>query len=86
MSTLPHEMIHITFKCIMHLHGHWNKVVPFLKPFIFADLSNGAKFCNCNYWLINDTQSYRFSHWVSNHHIDNENLVLSDQFVMKFLT
>jgi hypothetical protein len=31
----------------VHLHGHWNKVVPFMKPSIFADLSNNVKFHSC---------------------------------------
>jgi hypothetical protein len=46
-STLPNETIHITLGCVVHLHGHWSKMVPFLKPSIFVDLNNGAKFCNC---------------------------------------
>jgi hypothetical protein len=45
--TLLHEMIHIVFGCVMHLHDHWNKVVPFMKPFILTDLNNGIKFYNC---------------------------------------
>ncbi len=49
MSTFPNEVIHITFGCAVHLRGHQNKVVPFMKPFIFADLSNGVKFCSCTY-------------------------------------
>ncbi len=43
-GTLPDEMIHITPECSMHLHGHQNKVVSLMKPFIFADLNNGVKF------------------------------------------
>ncbi len=43
-STLFNEMIHIMPKCTMHLHGDWNKMVPFIKPFIFVDLNNGVKF------------------------------------------
>jgi hypothetical protein len=35
MSTLFNEMIHITFRCIVHLHGHQNKMVPFIKPLYF---------------------------------------------------
>ncbi len=46
-STLLDEMIHITPKCVVHLHGHRNKMVALMKPFILADLSDGAKFCNC---------------------------------------
>jgi hypothetical protein len=53
MGTLPDEMIHITPKCIMHLHGHQNKVVPLMKSFIFADLNNGVKFYSYTIsWLM----------------------------------
>jgi hypothetical protein len=31
-NTLPYETIHITFRCAMHLHGHWDKVVPHMNP------------------------------------------------------
>jgi hypothetical protein len=48
-STFPNETIHITLECVVHLHGHWNKMVPFLKPFIFVDLNNGAKFRSYTY-------------------------------------
>jgi hypothetical protein len=48
MSTLPNEMIYI-MPGIVHLCGHWNKVVPFMKFFILADLSNGHKFRSCTY-------------------------------------
>ncbi len=58
MNTLPHETIHIMPRCVMHLYGHRKKVVPLLKPFIFMDLSNGIKFRNCTYWLINDTWNH----------------------------
>jgi hypothetical protein len=75
-STFVDETIHIMFECVVHLHGHWNKVVPFMKPFIFTDLSNDIKFRNYTYWSTNDTQSHRLPHWVSNHHIGNKNLVL----------
>ncbi len=46
-STFSIETIHITPKCVVHFHGHWNKMVLLLKPSIFVDLNNGAKFCNC---------------------------------------
>jgi hypothetical protein len=49
MGTFLDETIHIIPKCVMHLHGHQNKVVPFMKPFILVDLNNGAKFCNYIY-------------------------------------
>jgi hypothetical protein len=50
-NTFLDEMIHITPGCTMHLHGHWNKMVPRLKPSILMDLSNGTKFRNCTYSL-----------------------------------
>jgi len=40
MSTFLNEMIHIMPRCIMHLHGHQNKVVPFMNLSIFVDFSN----------------------------------------------
>jgi hypothetical protein len=43
-QALPNETIHITPRFAMHLHDHQNKVVPFMKPFILANLSNGVKF------------------------------------------
>jgi hypothetical protein len=43
MSTFPEEMIHITPKYTLHLHGHQNKVMPLMKPSIFTNLSNGVK-------------------------------------------
>ncbi len=54
MGTFLDETIHIMPRCTMHFHGHWNKVVPFMKPFIFVDLNNGTKFYNCICWLTND--------------------------------
>jgi len=55
MNTLFDEMIIIMPMCVVHLHGHRNKMVPFLKPFIFVDLSNDAKFHGYNYKLTYDT-------------------------------
>ncbi len=46
IGALLNEIIHITPECIMHFHGHQNKMVPFMKPFILADLNNGTKFDN----------------------------------------
>ncbi len=43
MGTFPNEMIHIMLECAMHLHGHRNKVMPFMKPSILMNLSNGVK-------------------------------------------
>ncbi len=76
-STFPDKTIHIKLECAMHLHGHQNKVVPFMKPSILADFSNGVKFCNCICWSTNDIQNHRLLRQVNNHHIDNEDLVLS---------
>jgi hypothetical protein len=53
-STLPNQMIHIMFKCVVHLHGHRNKVMPFMKPSIFVNFNNETKFR----WLTNDIQSH----------------------------
>jgi hypothetical protein len=33
-------------ECTMHLHGHQNKMVPVMKPFILVDLNDGIKFRN----------------------------------------
>jgi len=30
-STFPNEMIHIMPRCIVHLHGHQNNMVPLIK-------------------------------------------------------
>jgi hypothetical protein len=80
-STFPNEMIHVMSGCVMHLHGHQNKMVHLLKPSIFVDLSSDVKFCSCTCWLTNNTQSHYLLCWGSNHHIDNENLVL---WIMKW--
>jgi hypothetical protein len=45
-SAFPNETIHIVPKCIVHLHGHQNKVVPLVKPSILVDFNNGIKFHN----------------------------------------
>jgi len=76
MDAFPNEKIHITPECIMHFHGHQNKVVPFMKPSIFTNLNNGTRFCNYTYWSTNDTWNHHLSYWVNNHHIGNENLVV----------
>jgi hypothetical protein len=47
MSTLPIETIHIMPECVVHLHGHQNKVVPLMKPSILVDLNNSTKFHSC---------------------------------------
>jgi hypothetical protein len=39
MSTFPNEMIHIMLRGTVHLHGHWDKMVPFMKPSILVDFS-----------------------------------------------
>jgi hypothetical protein len=83
-STLLDETIHIMHGCVVHLHGHRNKMVPFLKPSIFLDLDNGAKFRNYTYWSTNDIQKHHFLCWVSNHQIDKENLVVSSHVKIDF--
>ncbi len=45
--TLFDETIHIMSECTMHLHCHWNKVMPLMKPFTLVDLNNGTKFHGC---------------------------------------
>ncbi len=75
MNTFLDEVIHIMPKCVMHLHGHQNKMVPFMKLVILMNLNNGVKFHNCTFWSINDTRSHHLLCWVSNHHIDNKDLV-----------
>jgi hypothetical protein len=74
-NTLLDEMIHITLACVVHPHGHWNKVMPFMKPFRLADLNNGIKFHNRTCWSTNDIRNYCFLCWVNNHHIVNKDLV-----------
>ncbi len=54
MGTLLDKIIHNVPECAAHLHGHQNKVVPFIKPSILADFSNGTKFHNCTCWSTND--------------------------------
>jgi hypothetical protein len=49
MNTLPDETIYIMPKCVMHLHDHQNKVMPFMKPSILSNLNNGIKFRNYTY-------------------------------------
>ncbi len=48
-----------------------------MKPSIFANLKNGAKFHNCTYWSIIDIQSHRILCWLHNYHIGNETLAFS---------
>ncbi len=56
MGTFLNKTIHIVPKCVMHLHGHHNKMVPLTKPFILADISNGIKFRSCTCWSTNDSR------------------------------
>jgi hypothetical protein len=44
MGTFPNEMIHVMLGCVMHLHGHCNKLVPLVKPSILANFSNALNF------------------------------------------
>jgi hypothetical protein len=75
-GTLLNETIHIMPECAMHLHYHWNKVVPLMKLSIYTDPNNGVKFHSYTYWLTNDTRSHRLLRWVNNHHIYNKDLIL----------
>jgi hypothetical protein len=74
-NTFFNEMIYVTPKCAMQLHGHWNKMVPFMNPSIFVDFNNVVKFCNCTSWSINDTCSHCFLCRVCNYHIGNKDLI-----------
>jgi len=46
-----------------------------MKPSIFTNLNNGAKFHNYTYWLVHITRNHHLSCQVSNHHINNKDLV-----------
>jgi hypothetical protein len=74
-NTLPDQTIHITPMCIVHLHGHRNNVVSFMKHFILANLNNDTKFHNYTYWSTNDSRSHRLAYWINNHPIANEDLI-----------
>jgi cAMP phosphodiesterase len=43
-SIILDEMIHIMLGCTMHLHGHGNKMVPFIKPSILMHLIMALSF------------------------------------------
>ncbi len=77
-NTFLDEMIHITHKCIVHLHGHQSKMVPIMEPYILADFSNGIMFRRCTYWSTNDICNHCFPYHIHNHHIDKKNLVLTN--------
>jgi hypothetical protein len=47
-----------------------------MKPSIFADFSNGAKFHYYTYWSTNDTHNYYLSCQDSDDHIGNKYMVL----------
>jgi hypothetical protein len=38
MGTLLDETIHIMLECVVHLHGHRNKVMPLMKLSIFVNV------------------------------------------------
>jgi len=48
-----------------------------MKHSILANFCNGVKFHICICWSTNDIQSHHLLFQVSNHHINNEDLVLS---------
>jgi hypothetical protein len=73
--TLFDETIHIMPECTMHLHGHQNKAMPLMKPYILVDLNNGAKFHGYICWSTNDTPNHHLPCQVSNQHIGNKDLV-----------
>ncbi len=74
----PNETIHITLVCAVHLHGHQNNVMAFMKSSIFADIRNDVKFCHYTYYSTNDIWSHYLSHQVNKHRIGNKDLVLTD--------
>jgi hypothetical protein len=76
-STFHNEIIYIMFKCTMHLHSHWNKMVFIMNPSIFEDFSNDIKFHNCTCCSIKDIRSHCFLCQFYNYHIGNKNLVLT---------
>jgi hypothetical protein len=45
-----------------------------MKPFIFVDFNNSAKFRNNTYWSTYDTRNYHFRCQVNIHHIGNKDL------------
>jgi hypothetical protein len=44
MDALLDETVHIMPESIAHFHGHWNKMVPLMKPSTLVDFNNGIKF------------------------------------------
>jgi hypothetical protein len=80
MSTHLNERIHIMPGCVVHFHGHRNKMVPVMvmKLSILVDFSNDAKFRNPTCWLTNDIQRHHLPRWVNNYYIGNEDLVFLD--------
>jgi hypothetical protein len=74
-NTLHDETIHIMPKCTMCLHGHWNKLVPLMKPFILANFNNDTKFHNYTWWSTNDISKLLSP--MFGHHIGNVDVVLS---------
>jgi hypothetical protein len=43
MNTFFGEVIHIMPKCVVHLHGHQNEMMPLMKPIILMNLNDGIK-------------------------------------------
>jgi hypothetical protein len=76
MGTLR-ETIHIILGCVVHLYGHWNKMIPLTKSSIFTNRNNGIKFHNCTYWSTKDIRNHHLSCRVTNHHNNNENPIFS---------
>jgi hypothetical protein len=69
------EVVHHVW--VVHLHGHRNKMVIFMKPSIFVNLNNGVKFNNYTCWSTKDIHNHRFSCRVNKHHIGNKYLVFT---------
>jgi hypothetical protein len=47
-----------------------------MKPSILTNFNNDVKFHNYTLWSINDIGNHLFPCWISNHNIDNKNMVL----------
>jgi hypothetical protein len=77
---LAHSLMKWSISCLGVLctsMGIEIKWCPSWSPFILANLSNGVKFGSCTYWSTNDIWSHHFPRRVNNHHIGNEDLILS---------
>jgi hypothetical protein len=78
MGTLFAETIHIMSRCAMHLHGHQNKVVPFIKPFVYLQILVMVLsfIITSTGWLMTlEAIVFYIGLVLSNPNIDNEDLI-----------